>query len=355
MEVDGVEGEVTWEERLLGKEVATKFRAAVARLNFLSIERADIQYSTKEVARKMSAPCNGDWATLNRIGNYLLLRPRVVHCFKWQDLPGKITVYVDANWAGCPRTRRSTTGVALVHGSRLIRSFSQTQSNIALPSAEADLYAIVSAASEGLGSQAMARDFGGHLKVDIFVDASAAIGVAQRKGLGRIRHLDTQALWVQDAVRHKKVELIKVRGTQNPADMMTKYLDGTVLKEMMGRMHLEVRDGRPEIAPKVAKDYDDEIYQQDQGDQEEVDSLDVIYENYVGSSAQGIGTQEGMSVEIGGCRVENPVGYRDESLVHSVVPQSFGIPQACSDTLGADILLASSFTEYCKSGCSLAM
>ena len=41
---------------------------------------------------------------------------------------------------------------------------------------------MVSAASEGLGCKAMVMDFGGSILVDIFVDASAAIGVAQRKG-----------------------------------------------------------------------------------------------------------------------------------------------------------------------------
>lgn len=168
-------------------------------------------------------------------------------------------VYVDANWAGCPRTRRSTTGVALMHGGHLIRSLSKTQTNIALSSAGAELYAIVAAASEGLGRQAMARDFGGTLKNDIFVDASAAIGIAQRKGFGRISHLDTQALWGQDAVRQKRVELIKVRGTQTPADMMTKYLDAGSLKDMMERLNLQIREGRPVIAPHVAKDCQDDI------------------------------------------------------------------------------------------------
>ena len=142
-----------------------------------------------------------------------------------------------------------------MYGEHLIRSLSKTQTNIALSSAEAALYAIVAAASEGLGSQAVAKDFGGTLKIDVFVDASAAIGIAQRKGLGRIRHLDTQALWVQDAVRQKRVELISVRGTQIPADMMTKHLDAATLKEMMMRLNLEVREGRPDIAPHVAKDY----------------------------------------------------------------------------------------------------
>ena len=47
-----------------------------------------------------------------------------------------------------------------MHGSHLLKAYSRTQANIALSSAEAELYATVAAASEGLGLKAMARDFG---------------------------------------------------------------------------------------------------------------------------------------------------------------------------------------------------
>ena len=86
---------------------------------------------------------------------------------------------------------------------------------MALSSAEAELYAMVSAASEGLGAKAMGLDFGVDMTILLHVDASAAIGVAQRKGLGKIRHLDTQSLWVQDAVRQRRVDLIKVNRYRN--------------------------------------------------------------------------------------------------------------------------------------------
>ena len=42
----------------------------------------------------------------------------------------------------------------------MIKAHSRTQSNIALSSAEAKLYATVSAASEGLGLRAMLNDYG---------------------------------------------------------------------------------------------------------------------------------------------------------------------------------------------------
>ena len=88
-----------------------------------------------------------------------------------------------------------------MYGRHLLKSYSRTQSNIALSSAEAELYAMVSASSEALGFKSMFKDYGRVVDPTVMVDATAAIGIAQRKGLGKLRHIDTQALWIQDAVR----------------------------------------------------------------------------------------------------------------------------------------------------------
>ena len=83
---------------------------------------------------------------------------------------------------------------------------------------------MVHATSEALGLKAMTEDYNSKIDPWLYVDASAAIGVAQRTGLGKIRHLDTGSLWLQQAVKNKKIGILKVKGTENPADLMTKYL-----------------------------------------------------------------------------------------------------------------------------------
>ena len=95
------------------------------------------------------------------------------------------------------------------------------------------------------------REFGVSCEVMVHVDASAAIGIAQRKGLGKIRHLDVQSLWVQDASRQRRFEVVKVPGADNPSDLMTKHLDAGTINEMMQRMGLTPRGGRAQSAPKL--------------------------------------------------------------------------------------------------------
>ena len=140
-----------------------------------------------------------------------------------------------------------------MHGSHWIKSYAETQSNVALSSAEAESYALVYASSESLGLKAMTQYYSCVRDPWLYVDASAAIGVAQRVGLGKIRHLDTQSLWIQQAVRKKQLGLLKVKGTENPADLMTKYLDQATMYKMNELMGLEVRTGRSAIAPQVAE------------------------------------------------------------------------------------------------------
>ena len=109
---DAGDGEaLTWDEQLMSSSDATQFRAMVARINFLSTDRADIQFATKEASRRMTKPINADWKMVTRLARYLLKYPRAVHLFEWQSLPGRMRVYVDSNWAGCLRTRRGTTGI----------------------------------------------------------------------------------------------------------------------------------------------------------------------------------------------------------------------------------------------------
>ena len=88
------------------------------------------------------------------------------------------------------------------------------------------------------------------------VDASAAIGIAHRKGLGKIRHLHTKSLWVPDAVREKRVLLDKVPGADNPADMYTKHLDAQTLLKHMKKTGMEARGGRSQVAPALVRSAD---------------------------------------------------------------------------------------------------
>ena len=97
---------------------------------------------------------------------------------------------------------------------------------IALSSAEAEFYGSAKAAVRLLGVAALWEDFGvAGLRRHLLSDSSAARGILARRGTGRIRHLETQTLWVQKAVQDGRFSVGSVPGKTNPADLGTKFLD----------------------------------------------------------------------------------------------------------------------------------
>ena len=178
-------------------------------------------------------------------------RPRLVYKFAFQEKPDAIETYVDTDFAGCAVTRRSTSGGCSMVGSCCVKHWSKTQSTIALSSGEAELGGIAYGTAQALGLQSVCRDLGMELKLRIHSDATAAIGIAKRRGLGRIRHLAMTDLWIPEKIRDGKVELLKILGTENPADVLTKYVDKKTMEAALTKLSLEFQEGRSQIAPNV--------------------------------------------------------------------------------------------------------
>ena len=239
------------EDGSLTPKSATAFRGISARGNFLSQDRPDITYSTKELCRDFAVPNNASYGKLKRLGRYCAGRPRLVYKFAFQDAPEYIDALVDTDFAGCAVTRRSTSGGATLIGSCWVKHWSKTQSTIALSSGEAELGGIACGMAQSLGLQSICQDLGMSLKLRLHSDATAAIGIAKRRGLGKIRHLATADLWVQEKIRNGQVELHKVLGTENPADIFTKYVNQQLMNAALERLSLVFEDGRSAIAPQI--------------------------------------------------------------------------------------------------------
>ena len=137
-------------------------------------------------------------------------------------------------------------------GKHLIKSWSTTQAPISLSSGEAEFYGVVKASSVALGYQAMLADLGHQLAVRVWTDSTATMGICGRRGLGKLRHIDTQCLWIQQKVRSKAIDLRKIRGDSNPADLFTKHLLGEdKVKSLVTLLDCEFRGGRAATAPKL--------------------------------------------------------------------------------------------------------
>ena len=82
-------------------------------------------------------------------------------------------------------------------------------------------------------------------------DASAVLGIINRKGLGKTRHIDTGLLWIQQTVAKRELSFNKVHGKENPADLYTKYLDESTILTHSNALVYQFTDGKGNRSTKV--------------------------------------------------------------------------------------------------------
>ena len=232
---------------------STMYRALAARANYLSQDRVDIGFAVKELCRNMSKPRQSDWDRLKRLGRYLIDKTRIVNDFHYQEAPDTICVTVDTDHAGCLDTRKSTSGGIVMFGTHCIKTWSTNQQVVATSSGEAEYYGMVKGASNGLGIQGMLRDSGVILGITLCTDSSAAKGIASRRGLGKVRHIELAELWLQDQVARGKIKIEKIRGEDNFSDSLTKHSNPERISQTLRNTYQRLVRGRHAIMPTVAK------------------------------------------------------------------------------------------------------
>ena len=197
----------------------------------------------------MSAPTTTGWQSLKRLCRFFSGAPRLIYDFPRQKVE-RLDTYTDTDWAGCVRTRKSTSGGVMMLGRHCLKHWSATQSSVTLSSGEAEFHGLVKGAAASLGQQALYADLGVTVPIRLWTDSSAAIGITSRQGLGKLRHVDTKTLWLQQAARTGRVEVRKVAGLANPADLFTKHsLSKERILELVRVLGCRYEEGRPEAAP----------------------------------------------------------------------------------------------------------
>ena len=260
------------DETALDLERHRVYRSVVARGNFLAQDRPDIRFAVKELCRRMSNPREHDWGSLKRLARYLKGKPRLVQrmaiaantspdmevyvgkSLPWESESGSssggnscdsnLQIMVDCDWAGCRETRRSTSGGCVMFRGVCLKVWCSTQHHLALSSGEAEYYAAVKGGSEGLYLENLCRDLGLAAHVVLHTDSSACKGICNRDGVGKLRHVELQYMWLQQAVRSGRFTMRKIAGCRNPADLLTKHLAAHDAERKLGLLGMRFESGR---------------------------------------------------------------------------------------------------------------
>lgn len=123
------------------------YRSLVGALQYLMMTLPDITYAVQQACLHMHAPMDSHMALVKRIIRYLRGTAghglQITRCNSFD-----LTAYSDADWAGCPDTRRSTSGYAVFLGDSLVSWSSKRQPAVLRSSAEAEYRAVANSVAE---------------------------------------------------------------------------------------------------------------------------------------------------------------------------------------------------------------
>ena len=125
----------------------TAFRSLAGALQYLTFTRSDISYAVQQICLHMHDPRESHFAALKRLLRYVrgtVDLGLVLH----RSSSAELVVYTDADWAGCPDTRRSTSGYAVFLGGNLVSWSSKRQPVVSCSSAEVEYRAVANGVTE---------------------------------------------------------------------------------------------------------------------------------------------------------------------------------------------------------------
>ena len=191
-------------------------------LNYMSQDRPDLSFASKEVSRGMEKPTQKDVVKLKRIIGTSVRRKECTSKTNGRVHRTRSLRTVTVIGLAAPDAQKYKRR-SLDARSHLVHHLSSTQKVVALSSAEAELNAIVKRMTEILCLMNMMKECGRDPKGQILTDSSAANGIVHRQGCGKVKHLECRQHWVQVIVGEGKVTCTKVARLNNPADVLTHY------------------------------------------------------------------------------------------------------------------------------------
>ena len=127
------------------------FRSIVGSLLYLAIQaRPDILVAVNRLSAYQEHPQHEHLIAAKRVLRYLkgTLHFKLIYNNSNTNASLNLTAYADADWAGCPDTRRSTTGYICYLGPHLISWFTCRQKVVSLSTTESEYYSTTDCAKE---------------------------------------------------------------------------------------------------------------------------------------------------------------------------------------------------------------
>jgi hypothetical protein len=208
----------------------TAYRNLAGALQHLTFTRPDIAYAVQQVCLHMHDPRKTHLVAAKRILRYLqgtlnlgLVIPRTA--------PSQLVVYMDADWAGCPDTRRSTSGYAVFLGGSLVSWSSKRQPTVSRSSAEAEYRVVANGVAEVSWLRQLLQELYHPLQSAslVYCDNVSAVYLSSNPIQHQpTKHVEIDLHFFRERVALGVVRVLHVPTTSQFADVFTKGLPSSV-------------------------------------------------------------------------------------------------------------------------------
>ncbi|RVW70040.1 Retrovirus-related Pol polyprotein from transposon RE2 [Vitis vinifera] len=215
-----------------------RYRRLVGKLNYLTITRPDISFPVSVVSQFLQSPCDSHWDAVIRILRYIKSTPGQGVLYKNRGHT-QVVGYTDADWAGSPTDRRSTSGYCVFIGGNLISWKSKKQDVVARSSAEAEYRAMALATCELIWLRHLLQElrFGKDEQMKLICDNQAALHIASNPVFHeRTKHIEVDCHFIREKIASGCVATSFVNSNDQLADIFTKSLRGPRIKYICNKL-----------------------------------------------------------------------------------------------------------------------
>lgn len=218
----------------------TLYRRLVGSLIYLTTTRPDISYVVHQVIQFMSSPRHLYLAAVRHIIHYLRGSPTRGLFFP-TDSSLQLVTYSDADWTGCPDTRRSTTGWCMFLGDALISWRCKKQDRVSKSSTEVEYRAMSTACSEIVWLRGLLAELGfpQTTSTPLHADNTGAIQIATNPVFHeRTKHIEVDCHSIRDILESQVISLPHISSDLQVADIFTKAMARQRHQFLVGKLLL---------------------------------------------------------------------------------------------------------------------
>lgn len=219
------------------------YRQLIGSLMYLAVAtRPDLSYAVSVLSKFLEQPSDAHWLSAKRVLKYLKGTLDMGITFDGNcDQKNQLVAYTDSDYASCPDTRKSTSGIVLMLNNGPVIWSSRKQSIIATSTTDAEYIAMSEAAKEVVWTRRLLNELGIHQEkaTVLYCDNAAAKLLVENPVFHRrTKHVDIKFHYTREQTKNGSIKVKHIESCNQLADIFTKNLPRDKLKVNRSRLNL---------------------------------------------------------------------------------------------------------------------